>query len=59
MMMPEMTGKVEDDSIDDLQWDMVFRPTLSACSPVQDIKKLTWKDQGPFQLGNLYSIKQS
>jgi hypothetical protein len=29
-MMPEITGKVEDDRIDDLQWDMVFRPSRSA-----------------------------
>jgi hypothetical protein len=59
MMMPEITGKVEYGRIDDLQWDMIFRPVQSALRPGQDTRKLTWKDQGPFQWGNLYSIKQS
>ena len=52
MVMPEITGKVEDGRIDDLQWDMVFRSSRSAKWPVQDTKKLTWKDQGPFLLGS-------
>jgi hypothetical protein len=29
MVMPEITGKVEYGRVDDLQWDMIFRPVIS------------------------------